>query len=255
MLVDVTSRADPHNLTHSASMDWGANPSSMFRPDMAELERSIGDIEQSNAEFSRIQRRKKQSLVQELEEFQTDSKYLTKQMISVLTKQNKKKHMLNTEYVSNLQNLDKVFTVIRQEGGEILQEQIIETFVRSNDKSADRGRRLMEVEAEICRYQALLDKNKSTILTGVKNTMEQQKQQTKQIKTKQREEERITSSMTMYTLFYLQHESELQQARTRNYQCKKVCPNRVSVLVGQGDFEEYQRTSARIERFSSKPSC
>lgn len=197
MLVDVTTRADPHNLTHSASMDWGANPSSMFRPDMAELERSIGDIEQSSVEFSRIQRRKKQSLVQELEEFQTESKHLTKQMISVLTKQNKKKHTLNTEYVSNLQNLDKVFTVIRQEGGEILQEQIIETFVRSNDKSADLGRRLMEVEAEICRYQALLDKNKSTILTGVKNTMEQQKHQTKQIKSKQREEERIASSMTM----------------------------------------------------------
>lgn len=197
MLVDVTSRVDPHNLTHSASMDWGNNPSSMYRPDMAELERSIEDIEDSNAEFSRSKRHKKVSLIQELEDFQTDSKKLTKQLISLLTKQNKRKHGLNTEYVSNMQNLDKVFTLIRQEGGEILQEQIIETFVRSNDKSADLGRRLMEVEAEICRYQALLDKNKSTILTGVKNTMEQQKQQTKQFKAKQQQEDRITTSMTV----------------------------------------------------------
>jgi hypothetical protein len=197
LLIDVTSRADPNNITISTSMDWGANPSSMFRPDMAELERSMEEIEESNAEFNRSMRHKKQSLIQQLEGFQTDSKKLTKQLISLLTKQNKKKHNLNTEYVSNLQNLDRVFTVIRKEGGEILQEQIIETFVRSNEKSADLGRRLMEVEAEICRYQALLDKNKSNILDGVKNTMELQKHQTKQIKDKQREGERIAASMTM----------------------------------------------------------
>lgn len=152
-------------------------------------------------------------LLREIEPFQISSKTLSKQLIGEKTKLNAERHGLINDYVNRMEHLDRSFTKLRSEGSETGQEGMVETLTRNAEQSGELGRRLMELDVEINRYENAIATSKDTIVEGVKLTA-RTKRQNELVTMREREtNKQIDESMTIMSQQNSKVDVEIQAVR------------------------------------------
>lgn len=138
-----------------------------------QLENGFEKSHDSSSITDRIAKAKKnkEHFLNSVEPYQKDSRLLMKHLIDKQSRINIEKAKLIDSYIEKMEAVDKGFTEVKKQGNEDVDEQIIETIVRSQANNGELARRLIELESQVDEMKRFVEEKKKEIRQGVKYTM------------------------------------------------------------------------------------
>ena len=137
------------------------------------------------------------SFVKPLESYQFSTKELTKVYIKHSTMMNEEKYKLIFEYLQFASKLDSIFSEMKDLSNDNMQDQIIDTLVKSKDQSIDLNRRLLDLQTELLMVQSMIDQDKQVLISGTKYTMQKAMELEKKREITYKEEKKNDKVLTL----------------------------------------------------------
>ena len=164
MLLDASQRIN-NSTVNERSAEWAELD--------YQLEHGFDKSHDSSSITDRIAKAKKnkEHFLNAVESYQKDSRLLMKHMIDRQMRVNIEKTKLIESYVETMEAVDQGFTEVKKQGNEDVDEQIIDTIVRSQTNNAELARRLIELESQVDETKRFVEAKKKEIRQGVKYTM------------------------------------------------------------------------------------
>jgi hypothetical protein len=164
MLLDIGNRINTSTVNEK-SFEWAELD--------LQLESGFNKSHDSSSITDRIAKAKKnkEHFFNTVEPYQKDSRLLMKHMIDRTAQLNLEKIRLLESYIGTMETVDQGFTEIKKKGNEEVDEQIIETVVRSQTNNGELARRLIELESQVAETKRTVEEKKKEIRQGVKYTM------------------------------------------------------------------------------------
>ena len=164
MLLDASQRIN-NSTVNERSAEWAELD--------YQLEHGFDKSHDSSSITDRIAKAKKnkEHFLNAVESYQKDSRLLMKHMIDRQIRINIEKTKLIESYVETMEAVDQGFTEVKKQGNEDVDEQIIDTIVRSQTNNAELARRLIELESQVDETKRFVEAKKKEIRQGVKYTM------------------------------------------------------------------------------------
>lgn len=151
------------------SADW-------FDSDLYAARKLISDVDNSGLivqkKIIRSEDKQQTSFVKPLESYQLSSKELAKSYIKHKTTLNTEKYKLLLEYLQFAQRIDGIFSEMKDLGNDNMQDQIIDTIVKSKDQNTDLSRKLLDLQTELLMTQAMIDQDKEVLVSGTKYSLQ-----------------------------------------------------------------------------------
>lgn len=164
MLLDASQRIN-NSTINERSVEWAELD--------YQLENGFEKSHDSSSITDRIAKAKKnkEHFLNSVEPYQKDSRLLMKHLIDKQSRINIEKAKLIDSYIEKMEAVDKGFTEVKKQGNEDVDEQIIETIVRSQANNGELARRLIELESQVDEMKRFVEEKKKEIRQGVKYTM------------------------------------------------------------------------------------
>jgi hypothetical protein len=164
MLLDASQRIN-NSTINERSVEWAELD--------YQLENGFEKSHDSSSITDRIAKAKKnkEHFLNSVEPYQKDSRLLMKHLIDKQSRINIEKAKLIDSYIEKMEAVDQGFTEVKKQGNEDVDEQIIETIVRSQANNGELARRLIELESQVDEMKRFVEEKKKEIRQGVKYTM------------------------------------------------------------------------------------
>lgn len=176
------------------SRDW-------FEGDMydnGQLNNSIEDSGFISQKKGKKADKQTDNFVKKVESYQLESKALGRHLIGYSTLMNEERVRNIEKYLNQAQKLDSIFSEMKMQGNETMEDQIISTLARRKDHDIDLNRKLIDLQTEMFMVQSEIDQEKQVLTQGAKTIMEVARKQEQKRETEYKEVKKQDKVMTLY---------------------------------------------------------
>lgn len=138
------------------------------------------------------------NFVKKVESYQLESKALGRHLIGYSTLMNEERVRNIEKYLNQAQKLDSIFSEMKMQGNETMEDQIISTLARRKDHDIDLNRKLIDLQTEMFMVQSEIDQEKQVLTQGAKTIMEVARKQEQKRETEYKEVKKQDKVMTLY---------------------------------------------------------